>query len=155
MDPALLGVFAADGRAGTALRLLWAAPCSLIGLVLAVPLLLGGGRARRVGPAIEVALRDGELPENSPLRRFPLAAITFGHVILGASGAQLERVRGHEHVHVRQYERLGPLMLLAYPLASLVALLRGRRGYHDNWFEVQARGGLGSSAPSRREESTA
>ena len=41
-------------------------------------------------------------------------------------------------MHVRQYERWGPLMGPAYLLASLVAWLRGRRPYRDNPFERQA-----------------
>jgi hypothetical protein len=49
-------------------------------------------------------------------------------------------VRAHEQVHVRQYERWGPLFVPAYLLSSLVELLRGRRPYRDNWFEREAYG---------------
>jgi hypothetical protein len=117
-------------------RLAWAAPCSLIGLLGALPLLLAGGRACRVGPTLEIALpnRFGQRAA-----RLPFAAITFGHVILGASHAELARLRRHERVHVRQYERWGALFLLAYPLASLMAGLRTGAPYCDNAFEVQAR----------------
>jgi hypothetical protein len=45
----------------------------------------------------------------------------------------------HELQHVRQYERWGPLLLLAYPLASLRAFLIGGHYYRDNFFEAQAR----------------
>jgi regulator of nucleoside diphosphate kinase len=69
----------------------------------------------------------------------PIVAITFGHVVLGRSAGDLERLRAHEHAHVAQYERWGPLFLIAYPLASLLALLRTGRPYHDNCFEVAAR----------------
>jgi hypothetical protein len=31
------------------------------------------------------------------------------------------------------------VFLIAYPLSSLVQVLRGRRGHADNHFEVQAR----------------
>ena len=37
-----------------------------------------------------------------------------------------------------QYERWGPLFLLAYPAASAWAWLRGRRPYRDNAFERPA-----------------
>jgi hypothetical protein len=42
-------------------------------------------------------------------------------------------------VHVAQFERWGLLFLLAYPGESLLQLLRGRRPYLDNRFEVEAR----------------
>jgi hypothetical protein len=48
-------------------------------------------------------------------------------------------VRAHEQAHVRQYERWGLFFFVAYPAASLWQLLRCRRPYLDNWFEVQAR----------------
>jgi hypothetical protein len=42
-------------------------------------------------------------------------------------------------VHVRQYERWGPLFVPAYLVSSLVLWLRGRDPYWDNPFEVEAR----------------
>lgn len=59
--------------------------------------------------------------------------------MLGCSSEELQRLRAHEQAHVAQYERWGPLFLVAYPLAGLAAWLRGRDAYHDNPFEVQAR----------------
>jgi hypothetical protein len=59
-------------------------------------------------------------------------------VILGISRAELARLRAHEQVHVRQYELLGPLFLLAYPAASLLAWLRGQCPYAGNAFERHA-----------------
>ena len=50
----------------------------------------------------------------------------------------LAQLRRHEHVHVRQYERWGPLFIPAYLLSSLVQLLRGRNPYRENHFERQA-----------------
>jgi hypothetical protein len=73
------------------------------------------------------------------LRKLPFVAITFGHAVIGATRADLERLRLHEHEHVRQYEQWGPVFLAAYPLESLWQMLRGRRAYLDNRFEVQAR----------------
>lgn len=65
-------------------------------------------------------------------------AITLGHTILGVSEAALDRAREHEHVHVRQFERWGPLMGPAYLGCSLVIWLRGGRPYSDNPFEIEA-----------------
>ena len=113
---------------------LWAAPCSLPGLLLAALLLPCGGCARWQQGALEVAL-----PPWRWLRRLPFAAITLGHVILGQDLATLAALRPHEQVHVRQFQRWGVLMLLAYPAASLWQWLRGRRPYWDNPFEVAAR----------------
>jgi len=65
-------------------------------------------------------------------------AITFGHTVLGQDLAALDLCRDHEHVHVRQYERWGPLFLPAYLLCSLVLRVRGRDPYRENPFERQA-----------------
>ncbi len=45
----------------------------------------------------------------------------------------------HEVRHCQQMFWLGPLFLLAYPGASLVAAMQGRHFYRDNWFERDAR----------------
>jgi len=65
-------------------------------------------------------------------------AITLGHVILATDKATLSAAREHEHVHVRQYERWGPLFLPAYIISSGWQILLGRRIYRDNYFERQA-----------------
>lgn len=116
-------------------RYLWAAPASAVGLLLALPLWLAGGRAQRCDGVLEVAA-----PPWRHLARLPFCAITLGHVVLGISPAVLAQWRQHEHVHVRQYERWGGLMLLAYPAASLWLWLCGKRPYLDNPFEREARG---------------
>jgi hypothetical protein len=100
--------------------------------------LLFGGRLRVVGGVIEVAASVLEEP-NAFLRLPPFNAITFGHVVIGTTERQLHRLRVHEREHVRQYEKWGALFFVAYPAASLWELLRGRRPYVDNWFEIQAR----------------
>jgi hypothetical protein len=121
-----------------ALRLLWALPCSAVGLALGLPLLCLGGTVKRVGHTLEVALAPSgnQLPSWATRLRF--AGITFGHVILGQSHEVLAVLRAHEQVHVRQYERLGLLFFIAYPAASLVALLRGQCPYRGNRFEQEA-----------------
>jgi hypothetical protein len=122
----------------TLARFAWVSPCSALGLLLALPVPVAGGSARRVAGVLEVAVRRGRLPERTPLRRLPFAAITLGHVVVGVSTADLDRLRAHEHAHVRQYERWGAAFLLAYPIAGLVALLRGGHPYRNNRFEREA-----------------
>jgi hypothetical protein len=64
--------------------------------------------------------------------------MTLGHVILGRDTAALAATREHERVHVRQYERWGPLFIPAYLGCSLYLWLRRRDPYYDNPFEVEA-----------------
>lgn len=119
------------------LAYLWASPNTLLGLLAVPPTLLTGGRVRVVRGAVEV--RGG-------FARFVLrhllfidaAALTLGHVILGRDADALDRARDHEHVHVRQYERWGPMFLPAYLLSSLLAWRRGEHFYLDNRFEKEA-----------------
>lgn len=125
----------------TALRLAkycWAAPYSLLGLLFGLVAVLLGASARRAAGAVEFG--GGLL--GRMLRRLPprisFSAITFGHVILGVDHRTLAEMRAHEQVHVRQYERWGPLYIPAYLVSSLLELLRGRNPYLDNYFERQA-----------------
>jgi hypothetical protein len=60
--------------------------------------------------------------------------------VLGQTEASLDLSYEHELVHVRQFERWGPLMGPAYLLCSLVLWLRGGRAYRDNPFEREAYG---------------
>jgi len=120
-------------------RYVWAAPATVLGLLFAL-LALRGGR---------IALVDGVVEAHGPLLRWALtrltvvsggvAAITFGHVVLGHDDDALEWSRTHERVHVGQYERWGPFFLPAYLAASLWAFVRGGDFYLDNVFERSAR----------------
>ncbi len=58
--------------------------------------------------------------------------------MLAVDRPALDRTRAHERVHVRQYERWGPLFLPAYLAASLCAVARGRHAYFGNCFEREA-----------------
>jgi hypothetical protein len=71
------------------------------------------------------------------------AAMTFGHVILGRNQACLDRSRAHELVHVRQFERWGPLLLPLYVLAGWEVWRRGLDPHLDNPFELEAYEGGG------------
>lgn len=118
---------------------LWAAPNSLAGLLLAAIACSVGASVRWIDGTLEVA--GGRLMRwfARPQHLLPFCAITFGHVILGLDHALLARVRAHEQVHVRQYERWGPLFIPLYLGSSLLEALRGRDPYRANHFERQAR----------------
>jgi len=120
------------------LRCLWAAPATAIGLALAGIACLLGATARVEQGVLEVA--GGRLAKwmgflPSSMR---ILAITFGHVVLGVRHSDLAEARGHEHAHVRQYERWGVLFFPLYLGSSGAQLVRGRHPYHDNAFERQA-----------------
>lgn len=118
-------------------RLLWAAPCSLLGLLLGSFALIAGGQMRWVDGALECWLEEGVIA--SWLQRSqPFAAITLGHVIFALRAEDLQLWHAHERVHVRQYENWGVVLLLAYPVASLWAWLHGHDPYWANCFEREA-----------------
>ncbi|TWT52931.1 hypothetical protein Pla22_05590 [Rubripirellula amarantea] len=112
---------------------MWASPYTISGIAIG---LLLAGRFRRVdsvieihGPAISYFLKRLLLPA---------AAMTWGHVVFGQDEMMLNATRRHERVHVRQYERWGPLFVPAYLLCSLWLYVRRRDGYRENPFEVEA-----------------
>jgi len=120
--------------------MLWASPYTLLGLILGVFGLCTGGRARIRGHVVE--FYGGGVKwflQRLPSGQFTLA-LTLGHTILGQTDAALDISRSHEMVHVRQYERWGPLMGPAYLGCSLVLWLMRRRPYRDNPFEREAYG---------------
>lgn len=119
---------------------LWASPATLLGL-LPLPLVwLQGGRVRIIRGAIEIqgGWVTRWLERGLPWVGGGAAAMTLGHVIWGRDDKCLADCRDHEHVHVRQYERWGPLFIPAYLLASLIAWKRGHHPYLDNPFEKEA-----------------
>ena len=121
------------------LRYLWAGPATLIGLIVAFAL-IRRGRISCVEGVIEAhsPLLERALASLTPLAR-GAEAMTLGHVVLGRNARALEVTRGHERVHVRQYETWGPFFLPAYFLAGACALAMGRHPYFDNQFEREAR----------------
>jgi hypothetical protein len=146
------------------LAYLWASPCTVIGGVAGLVAALFGAQLRLHLGLLEVTLlpttketqateatQENQGQRLTPAARWPFAArfaaITLGHVVLASDAQQMQLLRVHERAHVAQYERWGPLFLLAYPLSSLVQLLRGRHPYFDNHFEVQARA-VEAQAPS-------
>lgn len=120
-------------------KLLWASPCSIVGLVPSVLVILLGGKARRKDGALEVTFRKRVSNCGKAAKSLRFRGITFGHIIIAVTEEELERLRAHELVHVRQYERWGIFFFPAYLGSSIWQLLRGRKPYWDNHFEVQAR----------------
>lgn len=120
------------------LGVLWASPYTALGLLIGLIGICTGGHARIRGPVIEFYGGGVKwLLHRFPHGQFTLA-FTLGHTVLGQTDAALDICRGHELVHVRQFERWGPLMGPAYLGCSLVLWLMGRRPYLDNPFERQA-----------------
>jgi hypothetical protein len=122
-----------------ALRYAWAAPATLAGLLVALPAFAAGARARVIDGVIEVTGGRVERLVAALPRRCRFCAITFGHLVVCTDECTAAAVRAHEHVHVRQYERLGTLFFPLYVGSSVVQLLRGRDPYFDNRFEREAR----------------
>jgi hypothetical protein len=111
----------------------WPLPYTLTGIGIGLVL---GGRFQRVEGVIEI--HGPRINEVLNRLSIPAMALTFGHVVFGQTEAALEITRTHERVHVRQYERWGPAFVPAYLLASAYLYLRGRDGYRENPFEVEA-----------------
>lgn len=65
-------------------------------------------------------------------------AITLGHRIF-AWRDMTDAELAHELAHVRQWERHGWPFPILYLAESLRARRAGRRWYHDNRFEIEAR----------------
>jgi hypothetical protein len=125
-------------KARRLLRYLWAAPYTLLGLLLGGLAMLLGAHARRHHGVVEIYGGGAGRSVGGLSHFFGFSAMTLGHVILAVDRSALAQLRYHEHVHVRQYERWGPLFLPAYLLSSLLQLLRGRNPYRENHFERQA-----------------
>ncbi len=130
-------------------KLLWALPCSAVGIVLACIPLLAGGRAKWSSGAMEVTYRENQASCGKLARKLPFRGIVFGHVILAVTCEELRIIGPHERVHVQQYGRWGPLFFFAYGASSIWQLIRGRSAYWDNHFEIQARA---LSAQTHRQE---
>ncbi len=120
------------------IRYCWVLPASCIGFVIIPFVVVSGGTVR---------IAEGVVEAEGGILRFLLSclgprsaidAITIGHVVLGQSWESLVRCRNHERVHVRQYERWGPLFLPLYLMLSAAAFVRGMDPYRDNSFEEEA-----------------
>ncbi len=116
------------------LAYLWALPTTVLGLTIALPGRVAGGRLQIVDGVLEAY---GGL--SARFARFlGASAVTLGHVVVGTSARALDETRVHERVHVRQCERWGPFFLPAYFFWRGLIGLRGGDLYRDNPFEQQA-----------------
>ena len=113
----------------------WAAPVTVLGLLLAFIAAVTGGKARWRGGVVEAwggltgqLLRGGRLLGGG-------GAMTLGHAILARDALCLDRSRQHELEHVRQFERWGPFLLPAYWSISVWLWCRGLDPYLDHPLE--------------------
>ena len=117
---------------------IWTFPNTMLGLMIGCLGLCTGGKVQRVNGCWEF---HGGIVKNL-LQLAPTGngamAMTLGHTILGQTRAALDISRAHEHVHVRQYEKLGPFFIPAYFAASFYAWITKRDPYRDNIFEIEA-----------------
>lgn len=114
----------------------WAGPLTTIGALLAG---MGGARADWDGArGCWVATGVGG-PSGWVLARLGFDANTIGHVVLVRGDTPSATLLDHEAVHVRQAERLGPLLPLLYGACA------ARYGYRDNPLERAARRGAGEA----------
>ncbi len=119
-----------------ALAYLWASPNTLLGLLIGALGMATRGSVRTKAGIVE--FHGGAV--TWLLQRFPgnPAAMTLGHVVIARTEAALDVTHLHEMVHVRQYQRWGPLFIPAYLLCSLVLWIKRKDPYRDNPFEVEA-----------------
>jgi hypothetical protein len=116
--------------AGRLLGFVWAAPLTLVGTGVA----LVSGRVPRWDPTLGcLVARDVGGPSRFALESVGAQANAIGHVVLARGTAPPPALLAHEAVHVRQAERLGPLLVLAY------LWLGARHGYRDHPLERAAR----------------
>lgn len=130
---------------------IWTFPNSMIGLCVGVLGLVSGGKCQQSGGCLEfyggfVTWLLKRINKNGVL------AMTLGHTIMGQNAGALHIVRDHEHVHVRQYERWGPLFIPAYLICSAILWFQKKDCYRDNPFEVEAYGIADPHQPNRNRD---
>jgi hypothetical protein len=119
-----------------ALKYIWALPTTCVG----VPFIFLGTHRNWVEGVLEV--HGGWVTKflrHCTLLQGGAAAMTLGHIVIGVDENALQSTRTHERVHVQQCERWGPFFIPAYLACSGYVMLRGRDGYWDNPFEIEAR----------------
>ena len=118
--------------------IIWTLPNTCLGLTIGLIGMIFGSKCQFRRGCFE--FHSG--PVQKLLAKMPTGsgaiAMTLGHTILGQTSPALDLARDHEHVHVRQYERWGPLFVPAYFLSSAYLWLTNKDPYRDNPFEVEA-----------------
>jgi hypothetical protein len=123
------------------LGIVWAMPLTLLGLLLALPVLIMRGHLQLIhGPTMAILVRGpfadwmlGKHPFGA------MSAMALGHVIIAEHQGLSSRVLIHELAHVRQATRWGIFFPFAYLASSAWAAIRGRDAYWHNKFEIDAR----------------
>jgi hypothetical protein len=116
----------------------WAAPLTAVGLLMAA----AAGRRPRWSAEHRCWIVDAiRGPSGLALRTVGAEANAIGQVVLSRSAASSPALLAHEAVHVRQAERLGPLLFPLY------LWLGAWYGYRDHPLERAAR--LGARRGSR------
>jgi len=124
---------------GRVAAFVWASPLTAVGLLVAF---VSGGRPRWQ-PDYRCFVTDGVRgPSAAALRLVGAQANAIGHVVLSRQGTSAPALLAHEAVHVRQAERLGPLLFPVYLWMS------ARYGYRHHPIEQAAR--LGATRATRR-----
>ena len=126
---------------GQALGILWAFPLTIVGLLLALPIVLIRGQFQLIRIPTVALLVRGPCADWM-LSRHPFGAMTamaLGHVVIAEHQGLSSRVLIHELAHVRQAARWGIFFPFAYLASSAWAALRGRDAYWHNRFEIAAR----------------
>jgi len=117
-------------------RYVWAGPNSCLGVCVGMlSLCCGGGIVAKGGVVGFTGKLIDAIFERLPIQ--PIA-MTLGHVVLARNRDCFLITLPHEMVHVRQYERWGPLFIPAYLCCSVGVRLRGGDPYRDNPFEREA-----------------
>jgi hypothetical protein len=108
----------------------WSAPLTVIGLAVAV---VSGARPRWDTERRCLVATGVGGPSGAALRLVGAGANTIGLVVLCRSESPGTSLLDHEAIHVRQAERLGPLLVPVY------LWLNALHGYRDNPLEHAAR----------------
>ncbi|MDB5772403.1 MAG: hypothetical protein V7606_1726 [Burkholderiales bacterium] len=128
-------------RVGTLLGIVWASPLTVLGILLALPVLVLRGQVQLIrGPTSAILVRGpfadwmlGKHPFGA------MSAMALGHIIIAEHQGLSSRVLIHELAHVRQATRWGVFFPFAYLASSAWAAIRGRDAYWHNKFEIAAR----------------
>lgn len=127
--------------ATTLLGIVWALPLTLVGMLLALPVLALRGHIQLVRGSTVALMVRGPFAD-CMLGRHPfgaMSAMALGHVIITEHQGISSRVLVHELTHVRQAARWGIVFPFAYLASSAWAAIRGRDAYWHNRFEIAAR----------------
>lgn len=115
----------------------WASPVTVCNVLFS--LACGATLVRYADGVVELMASNDGL-QASFFHKYRFAAYTLGTSIVYRDRVLMAkpRLRRHEMRHVLQFRVLGVLMIMLYPLVSLVQLLRGKSAYGDNLFELDA-----------------